>query len=320
MSREGHEAVRRDPGQDLDAEALRRRHYNATIASMRRIHEDLLLMRVVPDGALPSFRPGQWATLGLGYWEPPLAGCRAEEPGPDRRTRLVRRAFSISSPVLDPTGHRLVSPEEEGFLEFYIVLVRKGLEEGEPPAFTPRLFLLERGARIWLGPKITGTYTLDPVEPWHDVLFCATGTGEAPHNRMIWHLLRSGHEGRIASVVCCRRREDLAYLEVHRRLEQLYPNYAYLALTTRDAGGPKKYIQDVIASGELEERTGLRLDPERVHVFLCGNPAMIGIPVERGAGTVYPSPKGVIEVLETEKGFRADRRNRPGNIHFEKYW
>lgn len=310
----------RAPGHGLDVEALRLRHYNATIAWMRRVHEDLLLMRVVPDGALPNFRPGQWAVLGLGYWEPWLAGCRAEEPGPQSLTRLVRRAFSISSPVLDPTGCRLIAPEEERFLEFYVVLVREGLEEGQLPAFTPRLFSLEPGARIWLGPKITGTYTLEPVRPGQDVLFCATGTGEAPHNRMIWHLLRSGHEGRIASVVCCRRREDLAYLDVHRRLEHLYPNYAYMALTTRDGAGPKKYIQDAILSGELEERTGLRLDPERVHVFLCGNPAMIGIPVEREERTVYPSPRGVIEVLETERGFRADRRNRPGNVHFEKYW
>lgn len=319
MNREQAGAIHPRVG-SLDVEELRRRHYNATISWMRRVHSDLLVLRVVPEGPLPAVRPGQWATLGLGYWEPWLSGCRVEEPGPELVSRLVRRAFSVSSPLFDPDGNREIAPEEESFLEFYVVLVREGMEGGEPPAFTPRLFLLGEGDRIWLGPKITGTYTLDPVRPDQDVLFCATGTGEAPHNRMIGHLLRSGHQGRIVSVVCCRKKEDLAYLSVHRRLEQLHSNYRYLALTTRDTTGPKRYIQDILTSGELEERTGLRLDPERVHVFLCGNPAMIGIPVERDGRTVYPSPKGVIEILETERGFRADRRGRPGNIHFEKYW
>ncbi len=318
--REEDRSVERRAEDDLDLETLRRRHYNATIVRMQRFHEDLMLLRVLPDSGIPSYRPGQWGTLGLGYWEPWVPGCDVATPGPDTRTRLVRRAFSISSPVLDARGEHLTEPEEEGFLEFYVVLVRDGAEGEAPPAFTPRLFAVGDLGRLWFGPKITGTYTLDPVKPGDDVLFCATGTGEAPHNKMVWHLLRSGHAGRIVSVVCCRYRRDLAYIEVHRRLEALYPSYVYVPLTTRDATGPKKYVQDLLSTNELEERTGFRLDPSRAQVFLCGNPSMIGAPVEREGQTVYPSPRGVIEVLEARYGFRADRRGRPGNIHFEKYW
>ena len=57
-----------------------------------------------------------------------------------------------------------------------------------------------------------------------------------------------------------------------------YPNYTYLPLTTRENPGQSKvYIQDLIQSGELEERLGQKLDPDKTHVFLCGNPKMIGL-------------------------------------------
>jgi ferredoxin--NADP+ reductase len=59
-------------------------------------------------------------------------------------------------------------------------------------------------------------------------------------------------------------------------------------------------------------------------VFLCGNPAMVGVPAKDAAtGELrYPQPPGVIELLETRYGFRRDvpaARFR-GNIHFEEYW
>jgi ferredoxin--NADP+ reductase len=85
----------------------------------------------------------------------------------------------------------------------------------------------------------------------------------------------------------------------------------------------KVYIQDLIESRELDDHAGVKLDPATTHVFLCGNPKMIGVPVrdkETGAAT-YPQPKGVIEVLEA-RGFRADVSSQKfrGNIHFEEYW
>jgi len=52
---------------------------------------------------------------------------------------------------------------------------------------------------------------------------------------------------------------------------------------------------------------------------LCGNPAMIGSPEEVDGNTVFPEPAGVVELLMAQ-GFTLDRRNVPGNIHFEEYW
>ncbi len=64
---------------------------------------------------------------------------------------------------------------------------------------------------------------------------------------------------------------------------------------------------------------GIDLDPASAHVYLCGNPAMIGIPREVDSALVYPEPVGVVELL-TERGFTLDRRKRAGNVHVEEYW
>jgi ferredoxin--NADP+ reductase len=301
---------------------LRRKHYNATLVGLRRAHEDLAVMRVRPDYSRPPHTPGQYSTLGLGNWEPRHPGAQEEDLKPGEELRLVRRAYSISCSVLD--DGRLLDIERTDWLEFYIVLVRESDRE-KPPGLTPRLFLLDEGDRLFLGEKITGHYTLEPVRPGDTVLFLATGTGEAPHNYMLWELLRRGHAGRILSACCVRYHRDLAYRAIHDELMRRHPNYTYLALTTREADTVqhKVYIQDLITSGQLEERLGQALDPARTHVFLCGNPKMIGVPIkDRDTGQRgFPKPTGVIEILE-QRGFQVDQPQAKvkGNIHFEEYW
>jgi ferredoxin--NADP+ reductase len=301
---------------------LRRQRYNATAASIHKTHSDLMVLRVEPDFKRPLHKPGQYTSLGLGYWEArhPEATPESLKPGQDQQ--LVKRAYSIGCSVLSEDG-QLLDLATHNWLEFYIVLVRES-EKG-PPALTPRLFMLKEGDRLFVGEKITGHFTLDPVQPGDTVVFLATGTGEAPHNYMLWELLRRSHNGRILSACCVRYRRDLAYLAIHEELMRRYPQYAYVALTTREADTVKNkvYIQDLISSGELENRLGQPLDPARTHVFLCGNPSMIGVPQkDRETGQrAYPQPLGVIEILE-RRGFQTDQPQLKikGNIHFEEYW
>jgi ferredoxin/flavodoxin---NADP+ reductase len=302
---------------------LRRTKYNATVNWMRKAHSDLMILRVRPDFPRPVHKPGQYSTLGLGYWEPRFPGCQEEalEPGDERK--LARRAYSISCSVLSDKGE-LEDIEHTDWLEFYVVLVRES-DQKQAPALTPRLFLLKEGDRLYLGEKITGHFTLDPVKPGDMVVFLATGTGEAPHNYLLWELLQRGHAGKILSACCVRYRRDLAYLAIQEELMRRYPHYTYLSLTTREAETVqhKVYIQDLITSGQLEERLGQPLDPARTHVFLCGNPKMIGVPnKDRLTGAFrYPQPLGVIEILE-RRGFHTDQpqAKMKGNIHFEEYW
>lgn len=302
---------------------LRRQKYNATVTRLIKVHSDLLIMRVRPDYKLHPHKPGQYTALGLGYWEPRFPGTAEEDLTPADMTKLARRSYSISCSVLDDEGG-LLDRDQVDWLEFYIVLVRES-DKIVPPALTPRLFLLQEGERLFMGEKISGNFTLDPVKPGDTVLFLGTGTGEAPHNYMLWELLRRGHTGRILSVCCVRYRRDLGYLAIQQELMRRYPHYTYLPLTTREVESKdhKVYIQDLITSGQLEERLGQRLDPQRAHVYLCGNPKMIGVPEKnREMGErIFPRPTGVIEVLE-QRGFRTDLPSQKikGNLHYEEYW
>lgn len=302
---------------------LRRTRYNAAVVHLRKTHSDLMVLRVKPDFPLPKHKPGQYSSLGLGFWEPRFPGCQEESLAPGEEGKLARRAYSISCSVLDEQG-QLFDMEQTGWLEFYVVLVR---ETGQPkaPALTPRLFMLREGDRLFLGEKITGHFTLDPVQPDDAVVFLSTGTGEAPHNYMLWDLLRRGHQGPILAACCVRYRRDLGYLSIQEELMRRYPKYRYLSLTTREADTVqhKVYIQDLITSGQLEERLGRPLDPARTHVYMCGNPKMIGVPTKdptTGERT-YPHPLGVIEILE-KRGFECDQPalKKKGNLHYEEYW
>jgi ferredoxin/flavodoxin---NADP+ reductase len=301
---------------------LRQRRYNATVVSLTLFNPDLMMLRVKPDFPRPPHHPGQYCTLGLGYWERRVEGCQVESLAPGEETRVVRRAYSISCSICSAPG-RLMRLEENDWLEFYIVLVREN-PDGRVPALTPRLFCLQPGDRIQIGDRITGHYTLEPVKSGDTVIFLGTGTGEAPHNYMTWELLSRGHTGKILNACCVRYSRDLGYLDTHTALMKQFPNYTYLSLTTREQGVTRKvYIQDLIASRELDERLGAPLDPATTHVFLCGNPKMIGVPIrDRDTGAVtYPQPVGAVEVLEG-RGFKADvaATKFKGNVHFEEYW
>ena len=97
---------------------------------------------------------------------------------------------------------------------------------------------------------------------------------------MVVELLRKGHMGPIVSAVTVRNLADLGYMEKNRELERRYANFHYLPLPTREPGVPKRYIQDLITEDAFAKEFGVELDPEHTHVFMCGNPAMIGLPKE----------------------------------------
>lgn len=298
-------------------EELRDQHYNATITHIREHNPDLWVMRVKADEPIDPFLAGQYTTLALGYWEPRADEAR-EDFTAEQREKLARRSYSVSSSVITESGELVEEQPEE--VEFYIVKVKPG--EEEIPALTPRIFLKGEGDRIFMGRKFTGHYTLEGVEPTDNVVFLSTGTGEAPQNKMLAELLRHEHKGRIINVVCVRYLTDLAYTEQQAVLTDRHQNYRYLKLTTREPENldNKVYIQDLITSGRIEEELGAPLDPANTHVYLCGNPAMIGLPKWDDDGSMtFPNEVGVCQLLH-ERGFTIDHRRERGNVHYEEYW
>ena len=266
--------------------------YNATVDSIPMVNEGVCVLRIRLDGGMKPFQPGQYTTLGL-------------EVGPEKR--WVRRTYSLSHPVLYPKTGALVKSEELDFYEFYISRIReKNSEKPDGFRFSECLFQLKPGDRILFGPKITGGYVIEPIGPSQtaaQAVFFATGTGEAPHNAMIWQLLSQGYKGLIVHVVSTRFRWQQLYRETHEKLSQMFFNYQCVYFETRE-GGDKKYCQDWVASGDLERKTNIKIDPSNTHVYLCGNPAMIA---------------GMKELLE-KRGFTVATPAHAGNIHFESYW
>lgn len=301
---------------DARARELARAHYNATITAFDTAHNELWRIRIRPDRETGIHRAGQYCSLGIGLWEP-RADDEVEPRLASNREKLVRRSYSISSPIFDDNGY-LADHVEMDEIELYIVWVRSA--ERRVSSLTPRMALKKPGDRVYLGPKIAGRYTLSRVvDPAGQIVFCATGTGEAPHNAMIVELLRKGHHGPIVSAVTVRHESDLAYREEHRGLAERFPNYRYLAHPTRDPNTPRRYVQDLLRDGDIEEALGDDLDPHGAHVFLCGNPAMIGLPEWEGPTPSFPGPTGMAELLH-DRGMTLDRRGVGGNVHYEEYW
>jgi ferredoxin--NADP+ reductase len=266
--------------------------FNAVIQQRIEVAPGLMVIRVVPDGwELPEFNPGQFAVLGL---PPEAPRCDIADPDEEEHKpgKLIRRAYSIAS-----------SSVAREYLELYVTLVRSG-------ALTPRLFALEAGDRLWLGPKITGRFTLDEAPDDADLVLIATGTGLAPYMSMLRTMLPQGDERRIAVLLGARHSWDLGYQSELFTLDRLNPSFTYLSIISRPAeepvpwGGSAGYVQDLWTGDHLEDIWGTRPTPESSRVFLCGNPAMID---------------DMVAIL-AEEGFREHSRTNPGHVFVERYW
>ncbi|MBN2328888.1 MAG: ferredoxin--NADP reductase [Candidatus Omnitrophica bacterium] len=274
--------------------SAKRIEYNAALSQRIEIAPGLAIFRVVPDGDLFDFEPGQYSVLGL--------RCKAlriidSDPDPDNSKcgedpeRLIRRAYSIASSSL-----------EREFIEFYITLVRSG-------ELTPRLFNLTIGDRLYLGPRATGLFTLNQVPSHKHILLVSTGTGLAPYISMVRSQLDCNQGRHFVVLNGARYSWDLGYRDELNFLSRLCRNFSYFPIISRPDRDPtwnglEGRVQTLLASGVVEEKTGLSLTPENFDVFLCGNPAMI---------------EDVIQMVEA-RGFVKDERKNPGTIHVEEYW
>jgi ferredoxin--NADP+ reductase len=250
------------------------------------------VLDVAPDaGAVQAFEPGQFAVVGLPASAPrtPLSDPEPPREGPDR---LIRRAYSIASPSLP--GHHL---------ELFVTLVRSG-------ELTPRLFALQPGSRLWLGPKITGLFTLAEVPPDQDLVLVATGTGLAPYMSMLRTRLVAGGGRRVAVLVGARHSWDLGYAAELRTMQRLVPEFTFLPIVSRPSeeptpwGGATGHVQSLWSDGALERAWGRKPTAADTHVFLCGHPQMV---------------EGMQAQLAAE-GFQTHEKGRPGQVHLEKYW
>ncbi len=265
---------------------------NARVRGRTEVAPGLIPLRVAPEGwPLPEFSPGQFAVLGLPPWSP---RCDFAEPedSPPASDRLVRRAYSIAS-----------SSRAREYLEFYVTLVRSG-------TFTPRLFALSEGDRLWLSPRITGMFTLRQVPQGADLVLVATGTGLAPYMSMLRSGLAEQPGRRIAVIHGARHSWDLGYRSELVALERAWMRFSYFPVVSRpeEEDPPwtahRGYVQDLWTSDAVERAWGRTPSPADTHVFLCGNPFMVDVMAE----------------LLRSSGYREHTHRSPGEIHVERYW
>lgn len=249
-------------------------------------------MYVAPSGwDLADYESGQYTTLGLPGTAPRCPGAAEEEPL-KKPERIIKRAYSIVS-----------SPIEKGHLEFYLVLIEDG-------ALTPRLFNLRPGDRLWLSPKITGTFVLSKVPEDANLVFVATGTGVAPYVSMLRTILRPETKRKIALFHGVRNSQDLGYMKEILTMERVSENFTYIPTVSRPKTeivpwhGQTGYVQEIWESRVLNDRWGFEPTPENTHVYLCGSPGMID---------------SLVDTLGKD-GFVEHTRTTPGQIHLERYW
>jgi ferredoxin/flavodoxin---NADP+ reductase len=132
--------------------------YRAKILKRVDFADDLWMIRVDPGGPF-SFKPGQYATLGV-----------------QTEAKRIERAYSIvSSPV-----------EKE--LEFFFELVPQG-------ELTPKLFQLQVGDEMLMRKSCKGLFTLDQKSGRTNHFMVSTVTGVAPFVSYVRTLYRAWKEG-----------------------------------------------------------------------------------------------------------------------------
>ena len=251
-----------------------------------------------PDGF--KFTAGQFVRLGihgkdLQYfaqnYETKLITSETQDK-PIDLDGYVFRAYSIAS-----------SPYDE-FIEFFSVVIPQG-------EFTSKVNHIQVGDSLLLNTMPFGYLTLARYQlplP-NDLWLLATGTGLAPFLSILKTIEVWQQYQRIILVYSARTSQELAYQAEIDAIKSIYGDngaaFVFLPIVTREAdyAGEKARIPNLILSGKLTELVGQKLDKERSHVMLCGNPQMV---------------EDTKEALKSI-GLTMNRRGE-GNIAVENYW
>lgn len=251
-----------------------------------------------PDGF--KFTAGQFVRLGihgkdLQYfaqnYETKLITSETQDK-PIDLDGYVFRAYSVAS-----------SPYDE-FIEFFSVVIPHG-------EFTSKVNHIQVGDSLLLNTTPFGYLTLARYQlplP-NDLWLLATGTGLAPFLSILKTIEVWQQYQRIILVYSARTSQELAYQAEIDAIKSIYGDngaaFVFLPIVTREAdyAGEKARIPNLILSGKLTELVGQKLDKERSHVMLCGNPQMV---------------EDTKEALKSI-GLTMNRRGE-GNIAVENYW
>lgn len=276
--------------------------YNAVITKRWDLVEGLAVFRVRPDAdAFQGFIPGQYITLGLNH----------PEKGP------VQRAYSIASP-----------PHVLPDFDFYVRYVEQPTSDNP---LTHLLFACGAGARIHIGKKIVGKFTVEHEVGADDprLRVCvAAGTGLAPFLSMVKeHFHLHGPTDRFLVLHGARWPREIGYrAEMEDLLNQGPFPRRYFPTVSRDPGSehwPREYGRGRVEAffdedriGGLEGLAGLdpgSLRPDKAVVFICGLNGTIASTILRLLGRGF-----VPKELKLRRAFGIPD-GTPASLFFEQY-
>jgi ferredoxin--NADP+ reductase len=219
--------------------------YRAQIVERRDFAEDLWSIRVAPGGDF-SFRPGQYATLGVITPE-----------------KHIERAYSIVSAPDDPQ------------VEFFLELVPQG-------ELTPHLHKLNKGDTLTFRKVAKGRFTLDTQSGRTNHLLLSTVTGIAPFVSYVRSMSKDWKEGRFPEghklflLEGASRSWEFGYRAEIEPVAAQVPWLKYVTTISRpweDAPwkGEVGRVDDLLR--KYTDMWGLA--PQTTSVYLCGHPMMI---------------------------------------------
>jgi ferredoxin--NADP+ reductase len=247
-----------------------------TVLALRHWTPSLLSFRTTRAAGF-RFTPGHYGRLGLD----------------DANDGVIWRPLSV------------VSGAHDQHLEFFATLVPGG-------NFSGLLARAREGDTIRVEKASYGFLTIDHFAPGKDLWLLASGTGLGPFLSILrdpatWRAYNSAvlvHSVRHASELAYR--DEIAAIPNEELLAVSPAQLKYVPVVTREPwpGALAARIPQLIEGGRLERAAGVKLDPQRSRIMVCGNPEMVR------------ELRGQLSV----RGFRINRRAEPGHLAFENYW
>ncbi len=271
----------------------------AKITYIQILKEDLVIIRLKPDGGMPQYKTGQFLTIGL--------------PIPSEK-KIVRRAYSIAS-----------HPENRDYFEFVIRWVRKPL----PGRVTTELFYANVGDEVYLGAPTGNALQIDDTMPdgtpdTRRIICVGGGTGLAPFIAFAKHFHAVGDKREIIVLHGASYVDELSYKELLTNLENESNerrnqwNFTYRAAISR----PKEFFNRSWSGhvgrvesffkpnkqgvSPIDDIVGEEITPQNTKIYICGY-----------QGTI----DGVIEHLYPKGFVTKDEKRNDGSyeIKYESY-
>ena len=216
------------------------------------------------------------------------------------------KAGQFVSLALDIEGERvarpysILSPPGQQPLEFFFYIATDGL-------LSPELARLNVQDQVWIKQPANGFFVLEEIPDARHLWMLATGTGIAPFMSIlgtgeVWQRFE-----KVILVQAVRTASDLLYQQAIETLKtERRGAFITQPFISREQVEGTIYgrIPAAIENGELENRSGVKLDVAHSQIMLCGNPDMV---------------KDATGALKA-RGFAKNRRRTPGQITTENYW